>query len=149
MDFFSPPLSAHPVDIERLAWSESLSVGNPIIDQQHKKLIQICHDGVQHFRSKDTNPEAAHQCLNDFVAFLREHFDSEEAALRRSHCPSDIYVQHRAEHLKYLEALTEILVDGLWQSLDGERLSELMVGWVVYHLTTFDLPSKAFMSNSA
>ena len=88
-----------------------------------------------------------HQCLNDFVAFLRVHFDTEEDVLLRGHCPSDIYQRHIAEHSKYLEALTEILVEGVWQELDGERLIELMVGWVLHHLTAFDLPSKAFMAD--
>lgn len=141
------PSSIRPIDFDRLVWSDSLSVGNQVIDQQHRKLIQICHDGVGHFRCKDTNPEAAHQCLNDFVAFLRVHFDTEEDVLLRGHCPSDIYQRHIAEHSKYLEALTEILVEGVWQELDGERLIELMVGWVLHHLTAFDLPSKAFMAD--
>ena len=124
-------------------WDPSLSVGNLEIDEQHKKLIDICHQTVAYLANSSPDAEQFHKFLNDFVDFTRIHFKTEERLLARNGCPT--LDEHRAEHNTYLEMLTELLFEGTRQHLDNLGLANIMTSWVGTHLVSTDLPAKEYM----
>ena len=61
------------------AWSESLSVGNVHVDQQHQQLISLCNRAADCAASP--LPESRglfHAILNELATLVSKHFDDEE-----------------------------------------------------------------------
>lgn len=127
-----------------LAWSKSLSVGNDLIDEQHKMLIVLFN---KIFNLADTPAsevtEAFHILLNDLVALANTHFDSEEKILEMDNSPT--LVEHRAEHERYREKLTEILFKATKGVVDSDNLRLLVGEWQDLHIPKFDIANKSFV----
>ncbi|MBT3416916.1 hypothetical protein HN425_02505 [Candidatus Woesearchaeota archaeon] len=58
--------------MNHLEWTEKLSVGIPVIDEQHKKLLEITNKAEE----KETLGT-----LNELIEFVRVHFTTEEEIL--------------------------------------------------------------------
>ena len=67
------------------AWSPALSVGHPILDAQHERLLLLCN---RLFGSADSMNEGdLIALLNDLAALVHEHFETEERLMQRFDYP--------------------------------------------------------------
>lgn len=91
-----PPESAPPADPpSALIWTEDLSVGVELIDQQHQELFRR----VNKLLAASRRGLARHEVgpMLDFLGqYVIEHFEAEEAAMRASVYPD--YSTHKAQH---------------------------------------------------
>ena len=80
----------------RVQWNPSYSMGNEIIDNQHRNILAQCNalaDCVI-----DTGPEddlEFREIFNQLMALAREHFSSEESVLVR--CAYPMLEEHQNE----------------------------------------------------
>ena len=125
-------------------WSPEFSVGNQMLDAQHKKILTLCADIEKISRSKSGYAEQLHGLLNEMAVYARTHFKTEEALLEMYHYP-DLELQ-REEHLQYLEDLGEILNESLEGSPEPTRLLFFLQNWWIDHILYSDMQYKAFIS---
>lgn len=125
-------------------WIETLSVGNSIIDHQHRQLI-IFFNRLADF-SAARSPKAIahfHDLLANGMRLLDEHFCDEEQLLRKNQCPS--FQIHRAQHNEYREKLAAMHKAGMAGELLAKEIYEFAKHGLITHMRERDLLDKSFL----
>lgn len=125
------------------AWEPALSVGNPELDRQHRRLLELARQAVEIAESGSDLRETFHRILNDITDLAFQHFAAEEEVLARNACPT--FPEHKAEHDAYLEQLTRVLYQGTTGVDDRLALARLMRDFTSHHLRETDIESKSYM----
>ena len=116
-----------------LEWSEEWSVGVPVIDEQHARLMAL----LRHIGDtiKTGQPEERIQILLDkLIAFTRYHFESEER-LMSQYGYADTLV-HQQAHRKLLEDLLSI--QRRFPSTSLMLTLQALKEWLITHITERD-----------
>ncbi|MDR0402538.1 MAG: bacteriohemerythrin [Treponema sp.] len=93
-----------------VVWDDRYSVGIQLIDDQHKKLIELTNDLYDACR-EGTEAVAAHfrEAIHGTVAYVKYHFAAEEKLLEQVKYPD--FAVHKKEHesfvIKVLEDVKE------------------------------------------
>jgi hemerythrin len=90
------------VSVALIEWADSLSIGIPSIDEQHKKLVSLInelHNAMLERKAKDVMSHI----FDELVAYTRYHFSLEEDLLREHGHPEES--NHHLEHEKLAERL--------------------------------------------
>jgi hemerythrin-like metal-binding protein len=120
-----------------MQWSDKLSVSVAILDNDHKRLIELInelHDAMLAGRGK----EALSKILDGLIAYTIEHFRREEGMLVNAEYPD--LSAHRKEH----EKLTQQVRDIQKKYLEGKSLMismEVMTflkDWLANHIQGTD-----------
>lgn len=122
----------------KLPWDSSFSVGNPTLDRQHRRLLELCNrlgDCLE-----DSGPGADsefHDILNELAVYGREHFASEEAILAR--CGYAELAAQELEHAEYVQQVTEIITDAAFGQLDKVEAQRFLLKWWSGHILVSDM----------
>lgn len=114
----------------RVQWNPRYSVGNEILDDQHRAILAQCNALADH--AVDVSPESDqqfHTIFNELTARAREHFASEEKMLIRGACPTVEEHRSECEELEYLAA--EIITT---DNFDKLELQKFLIFWWVGHI---------------
>jgi hemerythrin len=76
-------------------WSEALSVGIKVIDDQHKKLVDLLN-GLHDSRAQGAGNEVLKKILNDLTNYTVEHFGFEEQLMQKHGYPD--FPNHKKAH---------------------------------------------------
>lgn len=119
-------------------WDASYSVGNTLLDSQHRKLLTLC-DALRECAATSgrLSDERFHDILNELAVYAREHFASEEEILER--CAYPLLEQQREDHLRYEERVTEALSAATFGKLEKAELLEFISGWWLHHILVSDM----------
>lgn len=130
-----------------LEWSDAYSVGNPLLDSQHKRILAMCRT-VQILidDASDEGLESFHELLHQMREYAGVHFETEEALLRQ--CAYPQLNEQRAEHLKYLEDLSDILFDAVMGNIDKPLVKRFLTGWWLTHILGSDMAYKDYLSRA-
>lgn len=126
-------------------WRESYSVGNVIIDQQHKKILMLCAESAKCLES--TGPEGCgkfHDLLHEMAICTREHFAKEEALLLARNYP--MLVAHAEEHERFQVALADFLFSATHGELDRIGVFRFLSEWWVGHILGSDLNCRSYLA---
>ena len=123
---------------KKVVWDNSYSVGQSLLDHQHRKLMALCNDLGDCLATEGPASDAKfHEILNELADYARQHFASEEELVRR-HAPSQLAAQI-AEHEAYFDKITNILFDASGGVLDKVGLQRFIAGWWTGHILVSDL----------
>ena len=121
-----------------LPWSQSLSVGIPFIDDEHKKLIALAND----LHDAMTRREAAGQVgkvLDELAKYTRTHFGHEEAEMAKHKYPG-LSVQ-RAQHAEFLVRVGQLQA-AFWKNQGSQVLTldvwDFLSKWLTSHIKVLD-----------
>lgn len=124
--------------MSKVAWTDDLSVGVGLIDEQHKALIQRLNDvgdAVEAFQGA----RAVSQTLDFLVDYTNYHFSEEVKHMEKSGYPG--VAQHKAKHVEFTNTLGELAQDfieeGATTSL-ANSINTLLGNWLVNHIRTVD-----------
>ena len=128
-------------------WDESLSVGNELIDSQHKRLLENLERLLQAMKDGKGRNE-----LMFIIAFLErytaEHFYHEEKLQRVFNYPK--CTEHAAQHEEFKYSLAEIkqqlLEKGASTALTIKLKNEL-VNWLKSHIAIVDKELSQYINN--
>jgi hemerythrin-like metal-binding protein len=95
-------------DNHRLDWYESLSVGVPSIDEQHKRLIALTDRLFQAIMG-DVGKTVMGDVLNELADYTVYHFEHEEQLLLEHGYPEDLFTEHRNEHQALTTKVHELI----------------------------------------
>jgi hemerythrin len=124
-------VSGHPLEGAR--WSESLTLGIPLIDEQHKQLFDVA--ASLRAEGNQLGVMRALAVLNDHVT---SHFSDEEALMNACRYPG--LEAHCRLHAHFRDALTDLLKRARKMTLDGvaKEVSELIDGCLSEHMMEAD-----------
>lgn len=91
--------------MEYIKWKEEYSVGNKMIDLQHKELFAMTNNFYNSIR-KGANKEGMLKIINDLNSYVLFHFAEEEAMMKASNYAG--IEEHCKEHQKFIEKVSDI-----------------------------------------
>ena len=115
----------------RFVWDDNYSVGNPEIDQQHKKLFEL-GNGIPDL----VNTVDIKQTIMDLYRYTREHFTNEEAMMRRIGFP--LYAEHKILHEDLITQLNEVSSGPFDTDESVLKFKMFFYDWLTEHVLTQD-----------
>jgi len=118
-------------------WSDSMSVGVKVLDDDHKKLVGLVnelHDGILGGQRK----EALAHVLDELVKYTKTHFGREEVLFEKTKYPAA--AEHKKHHDELLVKAGELQArykDGMTSMLSLETMSFLK-SWLNHHISGED-----------
>lgn len=126
-----------------LAWSAHLAIGNPVIDDQHKRILALCRRAYDLLRQDEDKRDEFFETINDLADSVIHHFRTEEEILAQNQCPG--LSEHAAEHDDYVRKFTEILVNARSGRVELSEMYALLTAWVTDHMLNTDLPAREYL----
>lgn len=118
-----------------VGWSEAMSVGNVVIDEQHRHFITLLDDLSN---ASEANLPAL---VDELVQYINYHFDTEEEMMASVSYP--LLEEHRELHRGFIMEVSEMcrrLFEGL---LTVEDVKSVVSEWCLDHIAIED---KKYMS---
>ncbi len=113
-----------------IAWSDSLSVGDPAIDAQHRKLIDLIARVPDHETENDA------LLLQEALSYAAQHFVDEEQVMARAEYPE--LASHCALHKTLGHTLRAYKRDYDKGNRDLYGLKHFLFRWVRDHIMDED-----------
>ncbi len=117
-------------------WDVKYSVGISIIDEEHRKFIDIINKAIV-AREQSDNPEEIKEVLKEMTDYVLTHFKTEEIYMIEFNYPE--YKTHRNEHIGFSEktlAYCNRVADG--DSHFTNEIFESLKQWLVNHIQVTD-----------
>jgi len=120
-----------------IEWKPEFSVGEPILDADHRQLIQL----LNRF-SDPVGPAGSKATIIDHLVQLyriaSKHFAREEAIMQTYGFNSE-YVRHYADHQRLLNEITFMMYEQRYGlKKDTRAITEWVHDWFHEHHTTYD-----------
>lgn len=126
-------------------WSPEFSVGHQVLDDQHKKLFDLCKETERLLTDDNTYTSKAFHCILDEISEqARLHFHTEEKILDECNYPD--YRDHRDEHYDFLSKLADMYLDSTEKKIDKEGVINFLHLWFVDHILTQDMKYKPYVN---
>jgi hemerythrin len=121
---------------EYITWNSQYSVGNEIIDEQHKEWIRILnnfHDAVQ----KGQGQVILLETIQLFFEYTQYHFAEEEKLLKKYNYP--LAYAHIEAHTQMIWTITHLYHDyGKNNILLSFKTLDILKDWLIKHILTLD-----------
>ena len=125
-----------------MKWSEALSTGVALLDEQHKTLFRMSDD-YREALAAGKGARVYKVMLDSLYVYARSHFGSEEQCMHRSHCPAA--AANADAHGRFLAVLAEYrqryAVSG-YREDEAARLVDFIDGWLAGHIGGIDVQLK-------
>jgi hemerythrin len=126
-----------------LQWREQLSVGNDLIDNDHKHLIMLVNQAEETLKSK--NLKSLKTVLDSLAEYAKFHFSREELVATGAGYPR--VAQMHESHEALITKLSQV-AQQLEQELSDEAAQhfvEFLRDWLISHVIKEDLQMKPFL----
>ncbi|THB74147.1 MAG: hypothetical protein D6B25_14055 [Desulfobulbaceae bacterium] len=126
-----------------IQWSESLEIGNPLVDSEHRYLVQLLNNLHDQFEAGKEAISLA-KVFSHLAQYVRVHFENEEALMVSIDYQG--LEEHRLEHKKLMEQAMELSEDYMEgeQSVTAETL-DFLRNWAVNHIAGSDMKLKGLI----
>ena len=119
-------------------WKDSLLVGVPLIDNEHRKLVKAI-DQLMDACMQGKGRAAIEETLSFTLSYTKEHFSDEEKLQAQYAYPG--MAAHKLLHSRFIMDINAIYRDfeqtGPNVALTG-KLSRTLVDWLINHISTED-----------
>lgn len=125
-----------------IEWSESLSLGIPSIDAEHRQIFNLAAN-----LSSSGSQVGVMKSLAMLCNYVNIHFRDEETAMAIGSYPR--LDEHIQQHTCFREALFALLEDAKEMSLDqlADELHRLVNDWLHNHVLTADAEYHQYLSS--
>lgn len=129
-----------------MAWTESLSVGNPTLDDHHRHLFDL----LARVAGIGASPglEAVRAVFDDLADYIGYHFAEEEAMMAEAGFPFlELHTHsHRTIALRVAD-MSSSLAPGNVERVARE-LHDFLAGWLVHHIEIEDFEYRPFLAGA-
>ncbi len=117
----------------RVQWDPNFSVGNDVLDDQHRQLLAQCNALADYCLTDDSESDNRkfQLAFDELMAAAREHFTTEAALLAACGYPDLDEYQHECDEYGYLAA--EIVT---MENFDKLELQRFLVLWWTGHIVS-------------
>lgn len=124
-------------------WKDQYSVGIPVIDEQHKKLVAMVNE-LYEAMSTGKGKDVLGKVLNDLIQYTKVHFQLEERLMQQHGYPE--FAAHKAEH----DTLTHQALDLSAKYVKGQAALTIQTGnflrdWLAKHIQGTDKKYAPFL----
>jgi len=125
-----------------LAWTERFSIGNSLIDSEHKILLDMINDVERAIRTR--NSAVLPLALERLENCVKIHFANEEAIAQAVNFPFEHNkLEHQFVQNEFQRMTVELLSgSGLWSESAAEHYSYFLSEWMVQHILKEDMLMK-------
>jgi len=116
-------------------WDESVALGIPRIDEQHRALFGWVNALNEAIIRGDGHEKVAEIILN-LIIYVTQHFSEEERLMLACNYP--LLVSHRSEHDQFVVKLQDIQTSFTAGSDVSASVHDFMVNWLVCHIKGTD-----------
>ncbi len=116
-------------------WDDSVALGIPHIDEQHKALFEWINALNDSILRGDGHEQVGDIILN-LITYVKEHFSEEERLMLAYSYPQ--LVSHRNEHDIFAEKLQDIQDSFIAGNDMSTSIHEFLVNWLVCHIKGTD-----------
>jgi hemerythrin-like metal-binding protein len=131
-----------------LIWTKKLSIGNAIIDAEHRNLISMVNDVSHEIKIRDGS--ALSQAFKLLENWLCVHFVNEEKiaqAINFHFAQHKLAQQHSLKELRYMK--NELVdKDGVWSDSAVNHFTRSLKNWMIdEHIIKLDMLMKPALQN--
>lgn len=127
-------------------WDEKLSVGDLIIDKQHKTLIRMINKLI---RNRDSSNQylLCGEILSDLLTYIHRHFTDEEDYLRKKNYP---YIEeHKVQHSIFSNRVGKFTLEVMENRKPiTDELVEFLSKWMIDHISREDQDYKNYIDKN-
>jgi len=126
-----------------IIWSEDYSVNVPILDADHRKLIEMIntlHDAMKTGKGKDV----LEKIISDATAYTLQHFVNEEKLMIQHKYPD--YQEHKRIHEEFIKKIADLKKQYESRQLQSSSMLSTLQSWLVTHITNVDKKYSPFLS---
>lgn len=116
-----------------MSWTNSLSIGVSVIDNDHKKLIAIFNKINLQLAEKMSDYSSS---LKELFDFCSEHFVREEVVMSACNFPE--LKNHKQVHALLLKQLAQMLKQEQQNELSPVELNQFLIDWLIQHIRSMD-----------
>ena len=118
-------------------WDEAYSVGFPVIDDQHKKLVIMINDLFQLDKEKSIDTKAAFsKAFRDAGNYAQNHFNEEEVLLEKAGYP--YLLEHKEEHITFINEVWNQFSFFNKGEISPVDLARFLKKWLLTHIAVVD-----------
>jgi hemerythrin len=119
------------------AWSDDFLVGVPVIDEQHRRLVDLIAGFYAALAEKRPAKRALGELLAGLVDYTRYHFETEERLMADSQFPPSS--AHREQHAQFVQKVAD-LVDRFTrgQLVLSIEATSFLRDWLTNHILVSD-----------
>lgn len=119
-----------------IEWKPEFSVGEPILDKDHRHLIELLNS-LSDLGSSRSNADTIDQ-LVQLYRIASKHFAREEAIMQ-AHGYSSDYVKHYADHQRLLNEINVMMFEHQYgKTKNNGAITEWIHNWFYEHHTIHD-----------
>jgi hemerythrin-like metal-binding protein len=128
-----------------LRWRDSLSLDVPVIDKDHKTLIDLLNR-VHYLGLSGDDRDAIGATIGELISYTRTHFAREEMLMRLAGYPG--YEAHRRMH-EGLTRRADAYAEQFQRSsgFDLGAFYDFLADWLVSHILEQDMKIKPYVEN--
>lgn len=130
-------------NVRKFAWQENYSVGDPLIDAQHRRIIDILNLLYDLLHSDAVGEDFSHglrEVFWELHTYVAEHFAHEEQRMAEARFPEEELRAHRAEHARLIDKV--IGFENAIASGDNAAIAEVLPfiygDWLIAHICGSD-----------
>jgi hemerythrin len=131
----------------KIEWSDSLSIGVELIDEQHKMLIQKLNDLSKALENRQGEVETV-KALEFMVDYTDFHFSAEEELMAEQNYPGLEY--QKKQHAEFKGHLNQLIEDYREEGPTKELVTSvnvLLINWLIKHIHGVDLKLGEFLKS--
>ncbi len=131
-------------EAQKFSWTPEYSVGNVLLDQQHKKLLALCADAANCMEDNSkAGRELFHSILHELCNYADIHFQTEENLLAGHNYPG--LSEQKSEHTEYRAQLCDFLFAATTGTIDKTGLHQYLSVWWQHHILESDMQYSDFL----
>ena len=125
-------------DFEIFPWNHNFDTGIAIIDEQHRKLINLLNK-LAGCLIQDDNIRYI-DIFDELAAYARYHFETEEAIWESSFANDSWIKKHRESHSCFMPQVLEIKEQQIDKPVkEGlQNILKFLIRWLIYHIIESD-----------
>ncbi len=131
-----PMLDRHKHSDKTVKWKDEYSVGIKVIDDDHKKLINLLNQFINAYdyaMSESYEKDA----FNDLIDYTKYHFSREEKLMLDNDYPD--FEEHKAQHRAMFNKVEHFVELYNTQGHDAlEEISDFLSQWLINHINGTD-----------
>lgn len=130
----------------RIEWDPSFSVGHPMLDLQHQRLLAQCNALADCLALSGRESDLKfHGILHELSDYARTHFSTEEQLLKSVHYP---FIEEQIkEHREFQEVMIELNVLAMGGILDKLQTQRMVADWWGKHILGSDMQYIPYFNN--
>ena len=125
--------------IDIFPWNKNFDTGIAIIDEQHKKLLELVNSLAKHFVNQ-SDVITLNNVFDELTAYTIYHFETEEAIWHQYFPDDELEIAHKATHQKFIDEIirfrTEESKVGAEQVI--ENVLSFLTQWLAFHILDND-----------